>query len=642
MVSIRKANQSFQLRKRGAGAGFFSTASPADREKVGLVAGGLCVGFLLVVLVQLDVFSSPGPRGRLPQGIPESLRKTKQHPVLTEEISVEEDVDVVAANNAGAGAAVGPGALQPRRKRMDDRFNAVGLDIVEFLDCPKLLEEAVQYLKDDGGGFGGVGGEGGNEDPDFGGDDKINNDQDDPVKRRRLEQVAQQHGDDGGFGNEEGGSGGAAVDPEGENEGDDEIPEDKWGEEAAAAAAGGDNSPDDTPRFDDLVGGSGDMAGGYATDLNAKHLFCLAASENPPPELKEQLKCDAAGRKRRTLLDLWTDARAQIQDPQLLLKVLGLAREHTGRNLLGRSYNLWAPNEDDGLEFMLGSLNNEQDADHGGLHGLEESLGSGKVFVDVGSCLGLTCLAMNTKYPGTRIVSFEPASPSWLLQELNLRCNLAKDEFKNFHVVLAGVGPNTDEEDNTMAKLMWRPTSTTSTRTWTPKSEHRQDDVELVVRLRKLKSILAEADVYGTKIDVMNIDCEGCEYNLIPSLTEEEFDDIPTVLGGAHWGYIPANKLPSSERARKTHERLCQHENIAKTTKECCAFPDLHVKSSVPGEVLIKDTADNGKMQGLPSFSTVSDVIADGMCDDFDKWAEEHFLYDIKEDWGWFELSSEA
>lgn len=276
------------------------------------------------------------------------------------------------------------------------------------------------------------------------------------------------------------------------------------------------------------------------------------------------------------------------------------------------------------------------------MHGLDESLGPGKVFVDVGSCLGLTCLAVNSKYPGTKIVSFEPASPSWFLQELNLRCNLAKDEFKNFHVVLAGVGSNTEEEDNTMAKLMWRPTSTTSTRTWTPKEEHRPDAIELLVRLRRLSSILAEANVAGTPINVLNIDCEGCEYNLIPALTEEQFDDIPAVLGGVHWGYIPANKLPSSERAKQTHERMCQHENIAKTTKECCAFPHLHVKSSVPGEVLVKAPEDERKMHGVPTTSTVTDVIAEGLCDDFDKWAEEKFLYDIKDDFGWFELTSEA
>jgi FkbM family methyltransferase len=514
------------------------------------------------------------------------------------------------------------------------------------LDCTKLLEETVASLKEYGVGAGGSGG---------GLDDEVMEEEkgNEQVRRNRrhhrrlLVDAAQQHGDDGGFGNEGIGAG-AEAQAEAEEGGDDAIPEEKWGKEAAAESGGGAGltggrfggkdlrEGDDARQLDDLnPGGIGSFV-----ELTAKHLFCLAASENPPDEVKQEIQCDASKSKRRTLLELWSAARAQMQD-QLLLKVLDLAREVSHVNLLGQSYNLWAPSKDDGLSFMVASLNSDKDVDNGGLHGLDGSLGAGKVFVDVGSCLGLTCLAINTKYPGTKIVSLEPASPNWLLQEMNLRCNLDHKTFKKIHVVLAGVGPNTDDEDNMMAKLMWRPTATTSTRAWSPSTEHRENDVELVVRLRRLKSVLAEADVYDGKIDVLNIDCEGCEYNLIPALSEAEFEAIPTVMGAVHWGYIPFSKLPSSARAKTTHERLCGHENIARETKECCAFPDLPVKSSVPGEVLVRDQGSNNNPL-LNQPSTVSDVTVDGLCDGFSTWAAEHYLYDIQEDWGWFELSSQA
>jgi FkbM family methyltransferase len=261
--------------------------------------------------------------------------------------------------------------------------------------------------------------------------------------------------------------------------------------------------------------------------------------------------------------------------------------------------------------------------------------------VDVGSGMGLTALAVMQMYPMTKIVSIEPASPNWLLQELNLRCNLPKKELSKIKVLLAGVGPNDEDEDNMMAKLMWRPTSTTSTRSWTPADEFGPDDIELLVRLRKLKSILAEADVYRltpNMMDVLNLDCQGCEYNLVPALAEGEFESIPNIIGGVHWGYIPVSKLPSSDRGRRTHERLCQHENIAKATKECCSFLDSPVKSSVPGEVLYREKGD-----GKPAESvTVSDIIQDGLCLDFDQWAKDHYVHDIQDDFGWFELSSQA
>lgn len=618
MVSIRKAKQaSFQLRRKGRRGG------SVDKEKVGLIAAGLCIGFLVVFLY--SVAFSETSIGE-PKGIPESLRKTKQHPVLMEE---DGDGDGDGEGDGGNGNNDNnsndpnhpPITYARKIVPMGDGMNAIALDIVETLDCVKLLEKAEKSAKSvfDGSGDGG-------EHYD---DDAVRG-----QRRRRL----QQHADDGGFADL---GGGDAQEQQNGEAGDDSIPEERWG----GQAVGGGGDQDIKSINDDGGGGGGgsgdnldDYRGDYSDylELSAKHLFCLAASVNAPKAVTNEIKCDGGNKKRRTLLELWSAARSQMQT-DLLLKVLDLARERN-QDIMGKSYDIWAPSNDDGVQFMVNTLNEDKDADNGGLNGLEESLGPGKIFVDVGSCLGLTCLAVNNKYPGTNIVSIEPASPNWLLQELNLRCNLPHMEFKKISVVLAGVGPNTDDEDNIMAKLMWRPTSTTSTRSWTPSEEFQDDDVELFVRLRKLKSLLAEADVIRpTHVDVMNLDCQGCEYNLIPALTIEEYEEIPTVMGKVHWGYIKPNKLPSSARGRTTHQRLCGHENIARDTKECCAFPDLPVKSSVPGEVLQKDS------KGFPpSESTVSDVISENLCNDFSTWAKEHYVNDVEEDFNWFELSSQA
>lgn len=134
-------------------------------------------------------------------------------------------------------------------------------------------------------------------------------------------------------------------------------------------------------------------------------------------------------------------------------------------------------------------------------------------------------------------------------------------------------------------------------------------------------------------------------------MSEEEFRSIATIFGTVHWGYIPDSKLPSSKRGRDTHYRMCQHENVARTVKECCAFPDLVVKSSVPGEALVladeEDTESegaknhHGDMRFPPKDVTVRDV-AGGLCSDFDSWKVQHRLDDIDNDWGWFEITSKA
>jgi FkbM family methyltransferase len=653
MVSIRKAKQGFQLRRRGGAGGVLSQA---DKEKLGLVVAGMCVGVLWLIFSTTGGTSSDldssltsslgygGEKNANNNNINNPLRHRKPHPqlVLQDEEESEDEVTnkrLKSKKSQEASPPINKSKKNENTKFVSEAFNAMALDILQTLECDKLFERTLKQLKD--GGMPKDDDDDVNEDPDA---EMTDNQQ--RRRRRRLEE--NQHGDDGGFqdlGDAGDGGNDAGQDDDDTADGKDEDEEEeKWGREAMGNADMM-NGMDDAPAFDfqdDQGEGMMDDAGiGYAT-LTAKHLFCSAAMQEPPAEIVSQFSCAASGRKRKTLLDLWTSARSQISDVTLLKKVLDLAQEQKSQGILGRSYDLWAPPADTGMTYMINTLNNELAE---ALDLLEPSLGPDKLFVDVGSGMGLTTLAISNKYPGTKIVSMEPASPNWLLQELNLRCNLAKHEFTMIKVVLAGVGPNTDDEDNMMAKLMWRPTSTTSTRAWTPAEEFGSDDVELLVRLRKLRSILAEADVYLTSngstpnmMDVLNLDCQGCEYNLIPALKEEEFDAIPNVMGSVHWGYIPLSKLPSSQRGKATHDRLCQHETIATTTKECCGSLDVGVKSNVPGEVLYRDNGEDGRQEVV----TVSDIIQEGLCDDYTTWAAEHYVTAIKDDWGWFELSSQA
>ena len=588
MVSVKKSNRTtgFRLRRKGR-------RGSCDEESVGLVVAGLCFGVFLAFLYSVAFSDSTAEEGRK---VPLALRKKLKHPKLM-------DTEADDGNVGGNGGAVdSKGQLQrPHKKRvrpMGDGMNAIALDILNTLNCAKLFEELEDKAKMFGNNYVGM-------------DDHYLR-AEDPIHRR-----LQQEHEDG-------------------EEGSGDVPKK---EDQIPGLKGDNHNPaldDDryAQEFDDFEGDFPEYG-----SISATHLFCMAASEieKTPENLKKNIKCDGAGEKRKSLLGLWSSARSQIGDVNLLKKVLDLATE-TSVNIMGKPYRIWYPYLDHGTTFLISALNSEKNADNGGLLGLEDVLGPGKTFVDVGSCLGLTCLAINQKYPGTKIVSVEPASPNWLLQEITLRCNLSHNELKNTSIILAGVGSNTDEEDSMMAKFMWRPTSISSARSWTPADEYQAEDVELVVKLRKLKSILAEADVEHTKhIDVLNLDCQGCEYNMVPALTREEFDEIPTVMGNIHWGYITPEKLPSSARGKTTHERLCQHENFARDKKECCAFPDVPVRSSVPGEVLQKDSKE------FPFKEiTVSDVIDDGMCDDFPAWSDKHFLNDINDDFNWSELSSQA
>ena len=470
-----------------------------------------------------------------------------------------------------------------------DQYDALATDILQTLDCVNLLN--VTQAR---GGF----------HDDF----ENNNNNNNPPDRRLEEEQEEQFGmptDD-----EQGIGGGKSNNKKEEENGGD---------------------PGNVPGFDDF-GAMPDDDLNIMPTATAMHLFCLAAAEdvNTYADWQARIKCDAS-RHRKALLDLWNMARSSIADTELLKKILGMSYE--GMYIIAdQELYLWDPSSDSGLQYMVKHVNDkEKTVDDGGLYGLDHNLGPGRIFVDVGSGLGTTSMAMSLLYPGTRIISIEVASPNWLLQEMNWRCNADVLTNPPSSIILAGVGPAATQPS--FAKYLWKPDQTTATRAWTPASDRSIFDIEIPVTLQSWHSLRALAEFQH--VDVLNVDCGACEYNFIPALSDEEFDSIHTVMGGLHWGYIPYFKLPSSKRGRETHQRLCQHENFAKTAKECCDVPDLRVKSSYPGQVLMHDAP------GIPKEGTVADVAGE-LCDDFASWAMEKHLHDVENDYGWFHLSSVA
>lgn len=187
---------------------------------------------------------------------------------------------------------------------------------------------------------------------------------------------------------------------------------------------------------------------------------------------------------------------------------------------------------------------------------------------------------------------------------------------------------------------------TSGTRSWNPEMEFDfAVDIELVVHLRTLRAILAEATPedlpLGTPISTLNLDCEGCEYNLIPSLHDTSFNSIGIILGRTNWGYIPTIKKPSSHRARETHERVCTHYNFAKRCKECCDFPSLAVKPRLYTIANTESEHGSGSNDSSEEEKTVAEVAGD-MCNGFEEWAKESKLRDIPDDYGWNEMSAFA
>ena len=349
----------------------------------------------------------------------------------------------------GHAVAHGTGRRVPE---LSDRYNAIANDVIRVLDCGKPVSG---YY---GSGGGGEGGNGGQWDDYLARDEKEDNNDNGPDprvvgeraaaaadldddgrvpdiidrdgrlrrrRRRRLQMIdddggmaAADESNNGGGGNNnivQDGDGGGGYNPnlddfaEGGNSGED------WGDN-------GENGYQDNWSNNNYSSG---MDYGVRPKVNGRHLLCLAAGAENLHEgatKPDAFKCDALGTKRELLLDLWESASGQQIPEDVIVQSLDHAYEHT-QKLLDNEVHLWSPWDDEGLKYTLNEINVGKEWNQGGLRGLESALGPHKLFVDVGSNLGLTAMAISLTYPGTAVIAIEPAAPSWIMQELNLRCN---------------------------------------------------------------------------------------------------------------------------------------------------------------------------------------------------------------------------
>jgi hypothetical protein len=446
MVQLKKSTIPRRRRLRQSGGGGSGKTKPVTPVEWAVLLTCIVIcSYLLSFFFASDGGGTSGGGGGYSDGSTPQVRKVHGHAV-----------------------AHGVGRRVPE---LSDKYNALANDVLSVLDCSQPIPDRGGY--EDAGGGGG----GGQWDDYLPADRDIAKDYD----NGDFHKYDNDFGDDGGGGGPEGERAAAAanLDDDGrvpdiinrnnnvrrrlqiiDDDGNMDAADEKNGNSGNVVRDGGGYNPD----VDDFAQGnnSGDWGKGEGEDwnkdynndynpgmdygvrpkVNGRHLLCLAAgAENLPEEAKkpDAFKCDVLGSKRETLLDLWESARGQQIPADIIVKSLDHAYEHK-QKLLDHEVHLWSPWDDEGLKYTINEINVGKEWNRGGLRGLESALGPHKLFVDVGSNLGLTAMAVSLTYPGTAVVAIEPAAPSWLMQELNLRCNSLHPQ-PHISSVLGGVGP---------------------------------------------------------------------------------------------------------------------------------------------------------------------------------------------------------
>jgi FkbM family methyltransferase len=121
--------------------------------------------------------------------------------------------------------------------------------------------------------------------------------------------------------------------------------------------------------------------------------------------------------------------------------------------------------------------------------------------------------------------------------------------------------------DGATVTMQFREDSTTSSRDWNPDSEDWRTTLNVSIQTISLPSLLHDvfpAILKFPPIDLLKIDCEGCEYDVIPALSEEHISSISHAVAETHYDGMLKNGRagPPVSQVERTHQRLCQQWSV--------------------------------------------------------------------------------
>lgn len=155
-----------------------------------------------------------------------------------------------------------------------------------------------------------------------------------------------------------------------------------------------------------------------------------------------------------------------------------------------------------------------------------------KVMIDIGGYIGLTAIVFKKLYPNARVIIYEPCPVSRLWLGVNIYLNgLKLTDFEIHREALA----NVDNEERIITYNYMESMSASAYEKpglAEEREEMKRADSEVKASTVTLETLLKRKDVGD--VDFLKIACEGCEFEVMPSLSKDVLARVKYATGRIH------------------------------------------------------------------------------------------------------------
>lgn len=152
---------------------------------------------------------------------------------------------------------------------------------------------------------------------------------------------------------------------------------------------------------------------------------------------------------------------------------------------------------------------------------------------------------------------------TWVYQMVNIYSLLPPVYVASGRIVseLAALGADTSStgEGGTL-RLQYRPRTSTSSRDWNPDAKAGWTMCNITVQVVSLRTLLKRRLLSDQWITWLKMDCEGCEYQVVPDMTLAELHRIRSASGEFHVSHIAQwnpKMLPDFAKVERTVGAIC-------------------------------------------------------------------------------------